>query len=171
MAQCTAKSKRSGERCKSSAVAGKRVCYYHGGAPGSGGKIKHGRYSLALAAHPDVLERYERHRDDPSLMETRNEIALLRAKLDHYLTSFGDSVHPEALAAIRDYAESVGRSVERRHKMLHGEQVTVTMHHFEALTSRLVSLVLEIYGDDDKYARFLAECRGLAGAAVGDETG
>lgn len=31
MAQCTAKSKRSGKRCRKSAMIGKNVCYVHGG--------------------------------------------------------------------------------------------------------------------------------------------
>lgn len=38
--QCTAKSKQTGERCKRPATAGKKVCYYHGGAKGSGAQKK-----------------------------------------------------------------------------------------------------------------------------------
>lgn len=169
MAQCTARSKRTHERCKAPAVVGKHVCFHHGGAPGTGRPIIHGRYSKALAGHPEILERYERHRDDPKLMETLNEIALLRGKLDHYLGQFGDSLHPTAMEAIRDYAEAVGRAVERRHKMLHGEQITVSMRHFEGLVANLLTVVKDIYGDDERYARFLAECRSLAGSALGDE--
>ena len=49
MAQCTAKSKRSGERCKNPACKGRKTCRMHGGtnpgAPkGSKNALKHGAY-------------------------------------------------------------------------------------------------------------------------------
>ncbi|MBI3966873.1 MAG: hypothetical protein HY329_14670, partial [Chloroflexi bacterium] len=38
MPACTAHSKCSGRPCRNPAVAGKTVCRFHGGAPGSGGQ-------------------------------------------------------------------------------------------------------------------------------------
>lgn len=143
-------------------MTGKRVCYLHGGKS-PGGPIIHGRYSKDLAKFPDILARYEGHKRDPQVMEIVNEIALLRALLGNYLTSFGSTLHPDALQVMRDFTDSIGRQVERRHKMLYGEQVTVTMHMFEGLVSRLLELVKTVYGDDERYARFLAECRSIVG--------
>lgn len=45
MAQCTAHSKRTGERCLRSCAPNKTTCYYHGGAPRSGRPITHGKRS------------------------------------------------------------------------------------------------------------------------------
>ena len=48
MGQCTATSKRTGERCKRFCAPGKKVCKWHGGAsngaPGSKNALKHGAY-------------------------------------------------------------------------------------------------------------------------------
>lgn len=62
MPQCTAKSKRSGERCKRAAVKGSKVCYMHGargGGPRPGNKSarKHGGYETLIYS---VLSDQER---------------------------------------------------------------------------------------------------------------
>jgi hypothetical protein len=46
--RCTAKSKRSGERCKSPAVRGKRVCRMHGAYGGAPRGEAHGMYTHGL---------------------------------------------------------------------------------------------------------------------------
>lgn len=163
--RCTARSKRSGEQCKGWAVPGKAVCYQHGGAPRTGRPPVHGRYSQALAKHPSVLERYERHKSDPAMMETLNEIALLRAKLDHYLDSYAAMNDPISIANIRGYVESIGRAVERRHKLLYGEQITITERDFEAKLIAVLDTVKRIYGDDERYARFIGELKRIRMAA------
>ena len=54
--RCRAMSKRSGKQCRAPAVAGKRVCWIHGGAIGSGAPIgnknalRHGRYTAEAVA-------------------------------------------------------------------------------------------------------------------------
>ena len=55
--RCAAKAKSTGERCKSPAVLGKRVCRMHGGARGSGGpagqrngNFKHGQFTKEVIA-------------------------------------------------------------------------------------------------------------------------
>jgi hypothetical protein len=59
--RCTAKSKRTGERCKAPAVRGWKVCRFHGargGAPKgkANGAWKHGHYSEAAKAECLVVK-------------------------------------------------------------------------------------------------------------------
>ena len=85
MSQCTAKSKRSQERCKKDAMVGRDVCYFHGGKSPRGraaANFKTGRYSK------DFLEswsgwrlRYEQSREMPNLLSQRDEIAVLETLL------------------------------------------------------------------------------------------
>ena len=60
--RCTAKSKRSGQRCKAPAVRGYSVCRFHGargGAPKgkANGAWKHGHYSEAAKVERFLLKR------------------------------------------------------------------------------------------------------------------
>lgn len=70
--RCCAKSKTSQQRCKRTVVPGRRVCRYHGGL---GGRPPiHGRYSTVLG---HFREAYQAARDDPSLTDLRETMALL----------------------------------------------------------------------------------------------
>jgi len=88
MAQCKAKSKRSGVRCKNNAVTGMQVCRMHGGkslAGADSGTFVTGRYSKHL---PDRLAgKYLEALADKDLIRLNEEIALvdtrLRDQLDH----------------------------------------------------------------------------------------
>ena len=85
--RCSAKSRVSGKRCGQNAVKGKSVCYYHGGAEGSGAQpgntnaLKHGAYSQALA--PEDREYYEACRVQPRGLD--DHIALLETKVYRYV--------------------------------------------------------------------------------------
>ena len=86
MPQCTAKSKRSGERCRQWAMHGMTVCYMHGGASHKSigtPRLKHGRYSKYLPK--GLLPRYEEQLDDAGLLGMRDEIALLDARTSDLL--------------------------------------------------------------------------------------
>lgn len=99
MAQCTAKSKRSGKQCKNNAVTGYAVCRMHGargGAPkGSRNARKHGLYSDAL--EPEEREVYETAKGDDTLDD---EIALLKTKIHRMLRIAPDEI--EALGKAVD---------------------------------------------------------------------
>lgn len=70
--RCCAKSKTTGERCKRTVVPGRRVCRYHGGL---GGRPPiHGRYATCLG---HFREAYQASRNDPSLTDLRETMALL----------------------------------------------------------------------------------------------
>lgn len=84
--QCTAKSKRSGERCKRHASPGMNVCYMHGGKSPRGmasASFKHGRYSKDLPTR--LAGRYQEAVQDTRLLELRDEIALVDSRLGDLL--------------------------------------------------------------------------------------
>ncbi len=163
--RCHAHSSQTGQPCRAWAVRGKTVCIAHGGAKGIGRPPIHGRYSKALANHPEVLEAYERHKADPALGETLNEIALLRAKFERYLDKFGGVVHPDVEQEVRNYAAEISKAVERRHKMLYGEQITLTERDFQTLVTVVVDIVRQVYGgSDERFGQFTARLREVVGA-------
>ena len=80
--QCNATSKRTGEACKARAVNGSTKCYHHGGKTPSGiasPNLKHGRYSRYLPAR--LSGQYEASKNDPALLELREDIALIDSRL------------------------------------------------------------------------------------------
>lgn len=105
MAQCKAKSKRSGERCRRAAMIGKEVCMMHGGKTPRGTNnpnFKHGRYSKAI---PDRLAaRYNEAQNDSQLLELREDIALIDARISDLLVRVDTG---ESGAAWRRAAEAV----------------------------------------------------------------
>lgn len=88
MSQCTAKSKRSGERCKRHASIGMNVCAIHGGKTPSGlanPNLKHGRYSKDLPTR--LAARYEHAASDPDLLRLDSEIHLLGTLISERLAT------------------------------------------------------------------------------------
>jgi hypothetical protein len=84
--QCQARKKRTGEQCRRRAVAGMRVCTVHGGLTPRGAASVHfktGRYSRYLPAR--LLDKYEDAGTDPRLLELREDIALLDARIAQLL--------------------------------------------------------------------------------------
>lgn len=82
--RCNAKT-RSGQPCKSLAMANGR-CRMHGGATPKGiasPQFVTGRYSKYMP--PRLLERYQEAADDPELLELRHEIMLVDARLGDLL--------------------------------------------------------------------------------------
>lgn len=78
--RCGAKT-RSGEPCKSWAMPNGR-CRMHGGKNKKGiaaGRFKDGRYSKYMPER--LLERYGNALSDPAMLEQRNEIALMEARI------------------------------------------------------------------------------------------
>lgn len=162
MDKCTAHSKRTHLRCGRYPSPGKAVCYYHGGAKGSGRPAVTGRYSQFFA--PDDEEgraTYEAFRDDLHLEELANEVAKLRAKFAQYEKVNSKKLDPRTIDVFLSFLEGIGRLVEKRHKIKYGEQVTITERHFDYLASRVLDIAKGIFGNDERYARFLTECRNI----------
>lgn len=84
--QCTATSKRTGNRCKANAVNGRDVCYHHGGKSLQGSAVatfQTGRYSRYLPER--LAERYEEAASDPELLSLREDVALLDTRLSQLI--------------------------------------------------------------------------------------
>ena len=82
MAQCTATSKRTGQRCNNAPITGATTCRMHGGTAavanrGRGnGNYKHGRHTKDFG-ESKLKQRYLIAREDPDLLAMRDEIAVL----------------------------------------------------------------------------------------------
>jgi hypothetical protein len=65
MTQCTAHSKRTGERCKAQAITGRHLCRHHGGKSLEGianPNYKDGRYSRVMPKR--LMDTYKRAAND-----------------------------------------------------------------------------------------------------------
>lgn len=113
MPQCKAKSKRSGEQCKNSAMKGRGTCRFHGGKTPGGialPQFKDGRYSKYIPAR--LTTRYEQGLADGRLLELGDEIALLDSRLTDLLSRVDDgesaSLWGKLIALWRNYQKSEG---------------------------------------------------------------
>lgn len=87
MSQCTAKSKRSRERCKKDAMLGRKTCYYHGGTSRVGMLSPvaiHGDRSRVLPTR--LIKRFQEALGDSELLALRNDIATVEARLEEVLS-------------------------------------------------------------------------------------
>lgn len=103
--RCTARSKRTGERCKRRVASAPWVCCMHGGktpvGPGSP-SWKSGKFSTRVPR--DLLEAYERVFDDEVLLGLRHSRALLLSRLDELMriVDGGSGVHSaEVMGQVR----------------------------------------------------------------------
>lgn len=90
MAQCQAKSKRTGKQCQQPAMHGMRVCYMHGGATKkvrgeASPHYKDGKHRRHKNIPARMVEVYEASARDPELLSLREEIALVDARIDDLL--------------------------------------------------------------------------------------
>lgn len=171
MAQCTAKSKRSGERCKRHATPGHNVCYIHGGKslvgvahPG----LKTGRYSKHLPTR--LGERYEAALKDPDLLALRDEIALTDADIARILDAL-DEEQPDdpeerlhwhrTQEANRDRMQSLieqrRRLVETERKRLVDLQQMMTAEQAMTLLAAVEAIVRKRVHDRDILAAIGAD--------------
>ncbi len=136
MAQCTAKSKRTGERCRSNAVEGYTVCRMHGagsphaGRPG-GAPIVTGRYSIK---RQELARKAQQFASDTTPGDLTGELVLMRALLQDYLDRFDDGTRLpfDDIERIFGMVEAIGRLVERIAKVLATTALTqVEVQRFE----------------------------------------
>ena len=86
MSQCTATSKRSGERCRNRAVTGRTTCRMHGGTVPAGPASpawKDGRHSRVLPKR--LLDDYQASLADPDRLVLNAEIAIIDARINELL--------------------------------------------------------------------------------------
>ena len=112
--RCCAKSKQSGERCKQRAVPGRYVCRFHGGHAGRPPIT--GRYSKSLGK---FREAYEEARQDPSLMDLRDTLALMDLAVQKAVSRAAEADTPDfrqtALALLEAVEASQGQEDGPRH--------------------------------------------------------
>src|SRR5215208_3066335 len=112
--QCTARSRRTGQRCEAWRVKGSAVCYHHGGVTPRGveaGAFRHGRYSKSLpdqltSTYREVLADQQRH-------DLRDELALGRAKADDILRRMERGESDSLWLLLRDKAREMRRASAR----------------------------------------------------------
>ena len=152
MAQCTAKSKRTGERCRANAVDGYTVCRMHGagsphaGRPG-GAPITTGRYSLAH--RKSLEEKAQAFANDPQPGNLAGELALMRALLQEYLDRFPDDqrLPYDDIARIFEMAAEISRLVERIAKII--AATSLTQSDIKHLQERFTLALLTYIPDAD----------------------
>ena len=100
--RCCAKAKSTGKRCGLPVVPGRRVCRIHGvlcGAP-----PKHGRYSKGLGR---FREAYQEARQDPSLLDLRETLALMDVAVQRAVERASDADTPDFRARALELYERV----------------------------------------------------------------
>lgn len=129
--QCTATSKRSGERCRKPAMRGHTVCLAHGGRTPRGEASPHfktGRYSRSLPGH--LAATYEQALADPRLLSLREDIALTDAMICDQLAQLSDEgPDPSDRAIWHEVSRLIGQrrrlvDSEVRHMVLAREMLT-----------------------------------------------
>lgn len=117
--QCTARSKRSGERCRKHAMRGRTVCLAHGGKTPRGAASPHfktGRYSRSLPGH--LLAVYEQALRDPRLLSLRDEIALTDAMICELLSQIDNDISE---SAERRIFRQMRRLIDQRRRLVETE--------------------------------------------------
>ncbi len=100
---------RAGVRCGRPPCIGKKVCYMHGGARGSGGRLKHGRYAKALKATA-LSEAYQQAIQDASLLDLQEPIALLEACLQRTGERVAQADTPDFRRKAKDMWEALSEA-------------------------------------------------------------
>ena len=119
MAQCTAKSKRTGDRCGAKAMRGSSKCYHHGGRSLKGiaaPSFATGRYSAALPVR--LRDTYQQSVSDPDLLELRSGVALLDSLLAEAIgkldTGESGKVWDDLRATWRDLRHTTGTTPQAK---------------------------------------------------------
>ncbi len=160
--RCHAKSKRTHEQCHAYAMRGKQVCRMHGGKS-PGGPIKHGRYSKSLdtLAGKGLKDWYDYNNSDPEPLNLRYELNLLRAWLMGYQEKFAGQFHPKTLEVVQGFVRDIANVARQLNAIENGEKIQITAKEWEVYTTRVLEIVREHYGDDDRYVAFLAQVERL----------
>jgi hypothetical protein len=167
-AQCTAKSKLSGQRCKNRAVRGFAVCRMHGAGNVNQGAITgrpvtHGLYSLKhRQSLGDKVEEYLAIAAPESLA---SELALLRALLQDLLDKIpdGSQINYETRAAALTLVDYIGKTVERESKVRNSNALTAA--EITLLLAALKGATEKYIDDPIKRAAFIDEIRAAIGIA------
>jgi hypothetical protein len=130
--QCKAYSRRNQGPCRQHAMRGKDVCRMHGGkswmGPGSA-TFRHGRRSKFLPSR--LAAAYQDAMSDPKLMELRQEIALVDARIQDLLSRVdtgeaGEVWHKAQAAMMRFEREKAKQNLDGMQLALNRLQTLIT---------------------------------------------
>lgn len=114
---CRATSKRTKEPCGAVAMAGKDVCYHHGGKAGR--PIKHGLYSKRFANQPTIAERIEQLKNDPELTNIASHLAAVVAVLEKVIEGLtpDHQDYEKTVETLSLVVDRIAKIKEREHKI------------------------------------------------------
>ena len=132
-AVCGAKLKNGTGHCRRSPSAGRSRCHVHGGATPRGissPHFKHGRYSTALPER--LAATYEKARHDPELLNLRDEIGLMDARMiEMFMAAEATPVNWEEVRAVTEQRRRLCESEQKRmlamRQLLTKEQVMLVV--------------------------------------------
>lgn len=156
--QCTATAKSTGERCQNPAVKGWDVCRMHGaGTPNNdatgGAPPKHGRY--AAKRRESLQEKIREYREEENPAELWEELALLRALLQEWLSDL-ETVEEDTVNVILDLQNSIRRTLDTINKIQ--TRTALTQAEVEYLQARIAD-VFEAYVPKDNRDDALRELK------------
>ena len=191
MGQCTAKSKRTGERCRRAAMHGQTVCYMHGGASrrkggapkGSKNALKTGQYETILASTmtPEELS-YRDSLDINPLTTLRETLKTLRMRELRILRRIKKEMDAEVIAGT-PIGKMNGQGKELLHPamLLTGAQQTKKADGNDATTSqsesharyieRLENALTAVQDQIRRVSESIARLEGEGDADDGRQTG
>jgi len=152
--QCTAKSKRTGERCKAQAVRGKDKCRMHGGST----PVKHGLYSKYTKGI--LADRIEELKNDPALTDLREHIALMTALLTDRLEA-NPQLTEETAQGLITIAEKLTRAIERWHKVTYGEKFILQVEQVQTLIEQITVIIRQEVQDAEIVERIARRLQGV----------
>lgn len=156
MAQCTAMSKRTGQRCRAKAMKGKDKCYHHGGAT----PVKHGLYSK-YSKHK-LAEVTQQLAQDPELLDLRQQIAFKQALILDKLEQMAGELGPEDAEVLAGLSEKVSKDIERLNKIEYGEKYVLQVEEVQAVINQITVIIKQEIQDPavvERVAKKLQEVR------------
>lgn len=138
--RCTATAKSTGERCQNPAVTGWEVCRMHGaGTPKEdatgGAPPKHGRY--AAKRRESLQEKIQEYREEENPAELWEELALLRALLQEWLSEL-ETVDEGTVDVILNLQDSIRRTLDTINKIQ--TRTALTQAEMEYLQARIADV-------------------------------
>lgn len=170
--QCTAKSKRSGERCERWASENFSVCMMHGAgkknSPG-GRPVKTGLHSKVL--RKKLAKKVREYLGNDNLCNMRVNIALKRALLDELLAKRKKKDKKLNIATINNANQllnSISADIERLDKMEHGSKHTLSISVLHQTIAVIVNVIDKNVSSEKIKNRIFGE---LAEFGLGQDNG
>jgi len=90
-----------------------------------------------------MAERYEYFKSDPAILDLQPELALARTQFERFMATFitGQTISADLGGELRAWFDSLSRIAERAHKLLYGEQYTLTIDAATALQAQYRDLL------------------------------